>query len=79
MLTPEQYAIVTNILSDIFDIEEETITEKTTFNELRTDSLDFVQLAMKLEKTFSIQIDDEKFITLKNIKELKTYINELIN
>ncbi len=48
---------IVKILKDYKDVEAESITPDTTFEELGLDSLDRVELAMSVEEEFSIQLE----------------------
>ena len=49
--------------------DKSTITEQTNLEQLGADSLDMVEIIMRLEEQFGIQIDDavaEKIVTVKD-------------
>ncbi|MCL1835874.1 MAG: phosphopantetheine-binding protein [Oscillospiraceae bacterium] len=48
---------ITKALRDYKDDQELAVTEQTTFEELELDSLDVVELAMKLEEELSVTIE----------------------
>lgn len=49
----------------------------STFQDLGADSLDMVELIMKLEEHFGIEIKDEDAEKLQNVQEAVDYINNL--
>lgn len=65
------------ILSEQFDVEEDTITpESNIADDLGADSLDVVDLLMSIEDEFEIEIPDEDVENLKTVGELVKYIED---
>jgi acyl carrier protein len=66
--------------SSFFEGELEKIDEETFFNDLNLDSLDAVDLIMKIENEFGIGIPDEdaKGIENKTIGDFVNYIYEKV-
>ncbi len=63
------------ILSEQFDVEEDSITAETSISEdLGADSLDVVDLLMSLEDEFEIEVPDEEIENIKTVGELVKYI-----
>ena len=63
------------ILSEQFDVEEDSITAETSISEdLGADSLDVVDLLMSLEDKFEIEVPDEEIKNIKTVGELVKYI-----
>ena len=63
------------ILSEQFDVEEDTISLDTTIAEdLGADSLDVVDLLMSIEDEFEIEIPDGEIENIKTVGELVKYI-----
>ena len=63
------------ILSEQFDVEEDTITTDTSITEdLGADSLDVVDLLMSIEDEFEIEIPDGEVENIKTVGELVSYI-----
>jgi acyl carrier protein len=63
------------ILSEQFDVEEDTITPETNISEdLGADSLDVVDLLMSIEDEFEIEVPDEEIENIKTVGELVKYI-----
>lgn len=68
---------VKTILSNQFDVEEDTITLETNIQEdLGADSLDVVDMLMSLEDEFDVEIPDEKIETMRTVAEVVSYIEE---
>jgi acyl carrier protein len=67
------------ILSEQFDVEEDSITADTNIaDDLGADSLDVVDLLMSIEDEFEIEIPDEEVENLKTVGELVKYIEDHI-
>lgn len=63
------------ILSEQFDVEEDSITADTKISEdLGADSLDVVDLLMSLEDEFEIEVPDDEIENIKTVGELVKYI-----
>ena len=63
------------ILSEQFDVEEESISRETNIAEdLGADSLDLVDLLMSIEDEFEIEIPDEDVDKIRTVGELEKYI-----
>ncbi len=64
------------ILSEQFDVEEDTITPDTTIaDDLGADSLDVVDLLMSIEDEFEIEIPDGEIENIKTVGDLVKYID----
>jgi len=68
---------VVDIVSKKLSINKETVTKSTSFEDLGADSLDMVEIIMKLEEVFSIEIDDEDAEKLSSLDQVITYIEGL--
>ena len=63
------------ILSEQFDVEEDSITPDTNLSEdLEADSLDVVDLMMSIEDEFEIEVPDEEIENIKTVDQLVKYI-----
>ena len=63
------------ILSEQFDVEEDSITPDTNLSEdLEADSLDVVYLLMSIEDEFEIEVPDEEIENIKTVDQLVKYI-----
>lgn len=66
---------VKSILSNQFDVEEDSITLETTLaDDLGADSLDVVDLLMSIEDEFEVEIPDEEVENIKTVGALVEYI-----
>ncbi len=63
------------ILSDQFDVEEDTITAETSLSEdLGADSLDVVDLLMSIEDEFEVEVPDSEVENIKTVGAIVEYI-----
>jgi acyl carrier protein len=60
---------VSTIISEILKIEKEKITPIATFESLGADSLDRLEIIMKIEETFGIDITDEQEASIKSVND----------
>lgn len=68
---------VVEIVAEKLSIDPSGITESVTLQDLGADSLDMVEIIMKLEEEFDISIDDEKAESFENLGHVITYIHSL--
>jgi acyl carrier protein len=68
---------VTDIVAEQLGVEKEEVTPDASFVEdLGADSLDQVELVMRLEEEFGIEIPDEDAEKITRVKEAISYIQE---
>lgn len=66
---------VINLISEATKIEKAKIQMETNFVEdLNLDSLDIVELMMKMEDDFNVEIPEEDAEGLKTVKDVVTYL-----
>ena len=58
-------------------IEPSRVTDEVTLDDLGADSLDMIELIMKIEDAFDIHIDDDYLQQLHSIKDLVLYVHNL--
>ncbi len=68
---------VASIVSDVLHVEKQKISQQTTLDELGADSLDKLEIVMKLEEMFGIEIDDEEAAKINSIGQAVEKINAL--
>lgn len=68
---------VAAIVADKLSIEKDTISWQSTLQGLGADSLDLVEIIMKFEEQFGIEIDDEKAEQLKDMQDVVDYVHSL--
>ena len=62
------------IIAEQFDVEEESISSDTKFEEIGADSLDIVELVMALEEEFDIEIPDASIEDITTVNDLVKFI-----
>lgn len=66
---------IIKLIAEATKIEESKITLDTNLvDDLNLDSLDIVELMMKMEDEFGIEIPEEDAEGLKTVKDIKTYL-----
>lgn len=68
---------VIDIVAQKLKIEKNTISPAATLQDLGADSLDMVEIVMKLEEQFGIEINDEDAEKLHNVQEVVDYVQNL--
>lgn len=70
-------AKVKSIIVEQLGVNEDEVTDEASFIEdLGADSLDIVELVMRLEEEFGIEIPDEDAEKIKNVGDAIKYIAE---
>lgn len=69
---------VKSVIVEQLDIDKDLVTDEATFKELGADSLDAVEIAMKLEEEFEIEISDEDAKQINSVSEAVTYIERVL-
>jgi acyl carrier protein len=61
---------------ELKDVDEATLVPALTFEELELDSLDYVEIQLRIKKKFKVEITPELFASgqLKNLGDLYAYI-----
>lgn len=67
---------IKEIICSELQVEEESITMETTFEDLGADSLDLFQVVVEIEEKYGIQIEEPEKI--KSIKDVMTYVEEQV-
>ncbi len=70
---------VITIVAETLSIEKDTITPEETFENLGADSLDRLEIIMKLEETFGVDISDEQEAKIKSIEQAIEAIHAVRN
>lgn len=78
MKRTEIFEKVKEIINDKLCPEVE-ITEDSTFENLGADSLDTIELIMKIEDEFGIRLPDEETDSVKTVKDLVDIIEKKLN
>jgi len=68
---------VTVIAAQKLDVDRSRMQSGVTLQDLGADSLDLVEIIMKVEEEFSIEVDDERAEQLKTLDDVVNYVHEL--
>jgi len=68
---------ITSIIADKLHIDAATIKPESTLQDLGADSLDMVDIIMKIEEEFGIEINDEDAEGLHNVQDVINYVHAL--
>jgi acyl carrier protein len=72
----ETYNKVAKIVAEILKIDITAVKPDSTFESLGADSLDMLEIIMKLEETFGIEISDEQAAQIKTVEQAVENINQ---
>ena len=71
---------VIQIVSDATKVEVASIKPETSFiDDLNLDSLDMVEMMMKMEEEFGIEIPEDQTESLKTINDVTSFLKENAN
>ena len=80
MTREEIIGIINNFLIEEFEIEEKQISPEAHLkNDLGLESLDFVDIAVIVQKEFGITLKGEEMTAIKTLKDLYDYIFNYLN
>ncbi|MEA4853398.1 MAG: acyl carrier protein [Christensenella sp.] len=68
------YEKIAGIISDKMDIDVDDITMDATFESLKIDSLDMVEIVMDIEEEFDVSIEEAE--NLKCVADLVKFIED---
>ena len=68
------YEKIAEIISDKMDIEVEEISMDSSFESLKIDSLDMVEIVMDIEEEFDISVEEAE--NLKTVADLVKFIED---
>jgi acyl carrier protein len=64
---------IADIISDKMDIDRDGVTMDSSFESLKIDSLDMVEIVMDIEEEFDVSIEDAE--NLKTVSDLVAFID----
>ena len=73
----DTYNTVVTVVAEKLNIDKSSINGGSSLQDLGADSLDMVEIFMKLEEKFSVQMDDEKAEQLNSIDDVVNYMHGL--
>lgn len=65
---------VIDIIASELTIDKKSISEASTLSSLGADSLDMVEVIMKLEEQFGLEIKDEEAEQMKSVRDIAEYV-----
>jgi acyl carrier protein len=68
---------ITSIIAEKLHIDATAVTPQATLQDLGADSLDMVDIIMKIEEEFGIEINDEDAESLHNVQDVISYVHAL--
>ncbi len=72
--------IINDFLSDEFEIEEEQLKETAKLkDDLKIDSLDFVDIAVEVEKQFKFKITANEMSSIQTLGEFYSFISNRLS
>jgi acyl carrier protein len=57
--------------------EEQVNPEARLIEDLKADSLDFVELLQRLEEEFHVNVDEQRASTCRTVRDVVSYVREL--
>ena len=69
---------IKDIVSDIVRVDKSIIRREGTFKDINADSLDVVQILLRAEETFDIEIPDEDAEQFQNFGDFVDYVERHI-
>jgi acyl carrier protein len=68
---------ITSIIAEKLHVDVASINPQSTLQDLGADSLDMVDIIMKIEEEFGIEINDEDAEGLHNVQDVINYVHAL--
>lgn len=65
-------------IAEVLKIDKDLIQPTATFDSLTADSLDLLEIVMKLEDAFNIEIADNKACLTTTVQEMVDYIQNIL-
>jgi acyl carrier protein len=72
----DTFAKVVDIVAGKLDIDKNIITQESTFQDLAADSLDVLEIIMRLEEQFGIEVNDEDAENMHTMRDVVEYIHQ---
>lgn len=70
MSEPNIEAKIRSVITDELEVEDSDLTPETSFvDDLGCDSLDHVELVMRIEEEFEVEISDEESAKIKTVQD----------
>lgn len=72
----DTFSKVAALVAEKLNIDKARVTQSSTLTDLGADSLDLVEIIMKMEEQFGIEINDEDAEKMNNMADVVAYIND---
>jgi len=69
---------IKGIVTKIVRCDEKVLTPKSTWKDIKADSLDLVQILIAVEEQFEIEVPDEDAQKIQNFGEFVAYVEDCI-
>lgn len=70
--------VLAEILADVLDIDAAEISLDSQFDDFEIDSISVVEMVMRLEEHFGIDIEARRLRSLKRVEELVALLDQLV-
>ncbi|MBR9834757.1 MAG: acyl carrier protein [Alphaproteobacteria bacterium] len=78
MTNPDHFENIKSVLVDVFEIEPERVTmDAHLLDDLELDSIDGVDMMVKLQEDTGKKVTPEQFETIRTVADLVTLVKEL--
>lgn len=69
---------VIRVIAETQRIPEDSISPDATFEDLKIDSLDGIQIAFAIENEFNINVPDDAIKTIRGVRDLAEGVEKLV-
>lgn len=69
---------VIRVIAETQRIPEDSVSADATFEDLKIDSLDGIQIAFAIENEFNINVPDDAIKTIRGVKDLAEGVEKLV-
>jgi len=73
----DTYAKIAAIIADKLQIQQAQISPQSTLQDLGADSLDVLEIIMRIEEQLGVTVDDEAAEKLHTVDDVVTYVHGL--
>ena len=77
-MSEEILSRVIRVIAETQRIPEESVSADSTFEELKIDSLDGIQIAFAIENEFNINVPDDAIKTIRVVRDLAEGVEKLV-
>jgi len=75
----EIFCILKELIADLLNVSASEITERSYLSDLGAESIDIVNLVMRIEERFKLdEIEDEDFQEFQTVGEVVDYLNIML-